>query len=49
MPAISGYIDLPAQALKFRVEPQVVASLEGQGGKTDLQGLPARRLTLVTG
>jgi AsmA protein len=35
----AGTIDLPAQALKFRVEPQVVASLEGQGGKTDLQGL----------
>ncbi len=34
-----GTADLPAQALKFRVEPQVVASLEGQGGKTDLQGL----------
>ena len=35
----TGNVDLPAQALKFRVDPQVVASLEGQGGKTDLQGL----------
>ena len=35
----TGAVDLPAQALKFRVDPQVVASLEGQGGKTDLAGL----------
>ena len=35
----AGNVDLPTQALKFRVEPQVVASLEGQGGKTDLKGL----------
>jgi AsmA protein len=35
----AGVVDLPGQALKFRVEPQVVASLEGQGGKADLQGL----------
>ncbi|HET9573342.1 MAG TPA: AsmA family protein [Methyloceanibacter sp.] len=35
----AGTVDLPAQALKFRVDPQVVASLEGQGGKTDLAGL----------
>jgi AsmA protein len=35
----TGTIDLPAQALNFRVDPQVVASLEGQGGKTDLEGL----------
>jgi AsmA protein len=35
----AGAVDLPAQALKFRVDPQVVASLEGQGGKTDLAGL----------
>ncbi|MGH6749922.1 MAG: AsmA family protein [Methyloceanibacter sp.] len=35
----TGTVDLPAQALKFRVDPQVVASLEGQGGKTDLAGL----------
>ena len=35
----TGTIDLPAQTLNFRVDPQVVASLEGQGGKTDLAGL----------
>lgn len=35
----AGTVDLPGQALKFRVDPQLVASLEGQGGKTDLQGL----------
>jgi AsmA protein len=35
----SGNVDLPGKALKFRVDPQLVASLEGQGGKSDLQGL----------
>jgi AsmA protein len=35
----TGIIDLPAQTLNFRVNPQVVASLEGQGGKNDLKGL----------
>ena len=35
----AGTVDLPAQALNFRVDPQLVASLEGQGGKSDLQGL----------
>jgi AsmA protein len=35
----AGTVDLPGQALKFRVDPQLVASLEGQGGKTDMQGL----------
>jgi AsmA protein len=35
----TGTIDLPAQTLNVRVDPQVVASLEGQGGKTDLEGL----------
>lgn len=34
-----GTVDLPGQTLKFRVDPQLVASLEGQGGKTDMQGL----------
>jgi AsmA protein len=34
-----GHVDLPAQTLKFRVNPQLVASLEGQGGKADLKGL----------
>ena len=36
--AVAG-VDLPGKTLKFRVDPQLVASLEGQGGKTDLQGL----------
>lgn len=35
----SGDVDLPAQTLAFRVDPKVVASLEGQGGRQDLQGL----------
>jgi AsmA protein len=35
----AGTANLPAKSLKFRVEPQIVASLEGQGGKSDLQGL----------
>jgi AsmA protein len=35
----AGTVDLPAQALKFRVDPKLVASLEGQGGKADLRGL----------
>ena len=34
-----GTINLPARTLNLRVNPQIVASLEGQGGKTDLQGL----------
>ena len=34
----AGRVDLPAQTLKFRVDPELVASLEGQGGK-DLNGL----------
>ena len=35
----AGTVDLPGKTLKFRVDPQLVASLEGQGGKSDLQGL----------
>jgi AsmA protein len=35
----AGTVDLPAQALKFRADPKLVTTLEGQGGKTDLQGL----------
>ena len=35
----AGTVDLPAQTINFRVEPQVVASIEGQGGKKDLEGL----------
>ena len=35
----AGTVNLPAKSLKFRVDPQVVASLEGQGGNADLKGL----------
>jgi AsmA protein len=35
----AGTVDLPGQTLKFRVDPQLVASLEGQGGKKDVSGL----------
>lgn len=35
----AGTVNLPAQSLKFRVEPQLVASLEGQGRQGDIAGL----------
>jgi AsmA protein len=35
----TGSLDLPQQALKVRINPELVASLEGQGGKFDLKGL----------
>jgi AsmA protein len=35
----AGTVDLPARQLNFRVEPQLVATLEGQGGNKDIQGL----------
>jgi AsmA protein len=35
----AGTVDLPAQTINLRVDPQVVASIEGQGGKNDLQGI----------
>lgn len=34
-----GTVNLPPRTLQFRVNPQIVASLEGQGGKEDMQGL----------
>jgi len=34
-----GTVDLPLKQLNFRVDPRLVASLEGQGGKQDLAGL----------
>jgi AsmA protein len=37
----AGTVDLPGRTLNFRVDPQVVASLKGQGGAQDLQGLGA--------
>ncbi len=35
----AGTVDVPAQTLSFRVDPKVVADLEGQGGQGDLAGL----------
>jgi AsmA protein len=35
----AGSVDMASQSLQFRVDPKVVASLEGQGGKKDLEGL----------
>ncbi len=35
----AGTVDLPTRQLNFRVEPQLVATLEGQGGNKDVQGL----------
>ncbi|MEW5727896.1 MAG: AsmA family protein, partial [Pseudomonadota bacterium] len=35
----AGTVDLPRRSLKYRVEPKAVASLEGQGGASDLGGV----------
>lgn len=35
-----GAVDLGAQRLDYRLTPRAVASLTGQGGETDLQGIP---------
>ncbi|HML93327.1 AsmA family protein [Methyloceanibacter sp.] len=35
----SGTVNLPQKTLKLRVDPQLVASLEGQGGQQDVSGL----------
>jgi AsmA protein len=35
----SGMVDLPQKTLDFKVDPQLVASLEGQGGDQDIAGL----------
>jgi len=35
----AGTVNLPARSVNFKVDPQLVASLEGQGGKADLSGL----------
>ena len=35
----AGTVDLPAKQLNFRVDPQLVASLQGQGGEKELSGL----------
>lgn len=34
-----GTVDLPKQTVDYRIEPKVVASTVGQGGKTDLGGV----------
>jgi len=36
----AGTIDLPARRLKFRVNPLMLASVEGQGGKNNMLGFP---------
>ncbi len=35
----AGTVDLPQQTLKYRVEPKVAGTLQGQGGKADVAGL----------
>lgn len=35
----AGTVDLPRRALRYRVEPKAVATLEGQGGAADLGGI----------
>ena len=35
----TGEANLPARSLKFRIDPQLVASLKGQGGEKDIAGL----------
>lgn len=35
----AGKVDLPDRTLDYRVTPKAVASLEGQGGRTDLGGI----------
>ncbi len=34
-----GSVNLPAQTLDYRLRPRAVASIEGQGGASDLQGV----------
>jgi len=36
----AGEADILRRALDFKIEPKVVASLEGQGGESELTGLP---------
>ncbi len=35
----AGTIDLPNRAVKYRIEPKLAGTLEGQGGKLDVAGL----------
>lgn len=34
----AGTVDIPNQTLSYRVDPKIVASLQGQGGEQDLEG-----------
>jgi uncharacterized protein involved in outer membrane biogenesis len=36
----AGTVDIPAQRLKFRVNPLMLASVEGQSGKNNMLGFP---------
>lgn len=35
----AGWVNLPEQTLDYRLQPRAVASIEGQGGATDLRGI----------
>lgn len=35
----TGYVDLPSQTLDYRMRPRLVASIEGQGGSSNLRGV----------
>ncbi|CAA7626614.1 AsmA family protein [Magnetospirillum sp. UT-4] len=35
----AGTVELPPRTIHYRIEPKAVASLEGQGGKSDVAGL----------
>ena len=35
----AGTVDLPRRALRYRIDPKAVATLEGQGGAADLGGI----------
>ena len=35
----AGWVNLPQQSLDYRLRPRAVASLEGQGGTTDMRGI----------
>lgn len=34
----AGTVDIPKQSLAYRIDPKIVASLQGQGGSQDLEG-----------
>lgn len=35
----SGWVNLPEQTLDYRLQPRAVASIQGQGGERDIQGI----------